>query len=164
MGLHTVRTLIVDDHAFMRQVLGTMIRAAGLPQPITAETGERAIELLASTDVDILLVDLDMPGFSGLDVTRWVRTSPNSRWHAMPIILVTAHTQRDKVESARDTGITEVVTKPVSPQTLLSRLAAAIDYPRSFVMSDRYHGPDRRRRNTTFAGRDRRQGEAFELD
>lgn len=164
MGLHTLQTLIVDDHPFMRQLLGDMVRAAGLRQPVTADNGEQAIDVLMATEIDLLLIDLEMPGMSGLEVARWVRSSPQSRWRALPIIMVTAHTDRPHVERARDAGVTEVVTKPISPQTLLSRLASAIDHPRSFVVSNRYCGPDRRRQDKKYSGSDRRQEESFEID
>lgn len=164
MGLHTLQTLIVDDHPFMRQLLGEMVRAAGLRQPVTADNGEQAIALLRAMEIDLLLIDLEMPAMSGLEVARWVRSSPQSRWRALPIIMVTAHTDQSHVERARDAGVTEVVTKPVSPQTLLSRLASAIDHPRCFVVSNQYSGPDRRRKSRTYSGPDRRRGEAVELD
>ena len=64
----------------------------------------------------------------------------------MPIIMITAHSERPRIIAARDAGINEFVMKPVSAKTLFSRLNAVIEHPRRFVRIEEYFGPDRRRR------------------
>jgi DNA-binding response OmpR family regulator len=60
--------------------------------------------------------------------------------------MVTGHTERQRVEAARDAGVTEFLAKPITSQNILLRIAEIVDRPRPFVRCDGYFGPDRRRR------------------
>ncbi|MBO6633648.1 MAG: response regulator, partial [Parvibaculum sp.] len=79
----------------------------------------------------------------------------------VPIIMVSGHTDLASVERARDIGVTEFLSKPISARSLYERLIQVLDRPRQFVETPTYRGPDRRRRNTPFAGEDRRGGVAL---
>ena len=74
----------------------------------------------------------------------------------MPFVMVSAYSTLDWVIEARDYGVNEFLTKPVSVKSVVSRLTSIIEKPRAFVKSTNYFGPDRRRRNATFNGPDRR--------
>jgi DNA-binding response OmpR family regulator len=82
----------------------------------------------------------------GIALTRHIRTSENSPNPFMPIIMVTGHTERARVEEARDAGVTEFLAKPVTPKNLYSRIAEIVERPRAFVRTESYFGPDRRRK------------------
>jgi DNA-binding response OmpR family regulator len=72
--------------------------------------------------------------------------------------MLTSHSERTKVEAARDAGVSEFCAKPVTAAELLRKIAAVIDHPRSFIRSDDYVGPDRRRRDDPeFRGPERRK-------
>ena len=73
---------------------------------------------------------------------RNATSSPNPY---IPIIMVTGHTERHRVEAARDAGVTEILAKPITAQNLFSRIGEIVDHPRPFVKSVDYFGPDRRR-------------------
>jgi DNA-binding response OmpR family regulator len=63
----------------------------------------------------------------------------------VPIIMITGHTERYRVEAARDAGVTEFLAKPVTAHNLFARITEILERPRAFVRCDRYFGPDRRR-------------------
>jgi DNA-binding response OmpR family regulator len=81
----------------------------------------------------------------GLEFTQMIRTAEDSPFPFVPIIMMTGHTDRTKVTAARDSGVNELVAKPISAKTLLDRIVAVIDRPRSFVKTSTYTGPCRRR-------------------
>jgi CheY-like chemotaxis protein len=128
-----------------------------------AADGREALERLSLTPIDLAICDIDMQPMDGIEFTRFVRTSPDSPNAFLPIIICTGYADLEHIEAARDAGATEILRKPISPQTLYSRLQAATDHPRPFISSPGYAGPDRRRRNLPFEGLDRRASEV-ELD
>ena len=60
--------------------------------------------------------------------------------------MITGHTERHRVEAARDAGVTEFLAKPITAAHLFSRIAEIVERPRAFVRCESYFGPDRRRR------------------
>ena len=62
--------------------------------------------------------------------------------------MVTGHTERARVEAARDAGVTEFLAKPITTQNLLTRLIEVVERPRPFIRCEGYFGPDRRRHKT----------------
>jgi DNA-binding response OmpR family regulator len=77
--------------------------------------------------------------------------------------MLTAHSELPEVMAARDAGITEFVTKPVTPASLYRHIIAIIDHPRQFVRCGKFFGPDRRRvRPTEYHGPKKRAGDAAE--
>jgi len=87
----------------------------------------------------------------GLTFVRKLRDPENSKNPFIPIILCTAHNDRDLIQRALDTGVTEIMTKPISAKVLESRITEIFQKPRPFVRSTQYFGPDRRRRNSDVA-------------
>lgn len=71
-------------------------------------------------------------------------------------MLVTALSARQDIFKARDSGVNEIVVKPIAPRILLDRLVAIIERPRPFVQAGPFFGPDRRRRTTNFDGQEKR--------
>lgn len=158
--LHALKVLIVDDNVPMRTLLVAMLRGFGLRDIGEAADGEHAFRELRTKPYDIVITDLAMPSSSGIELCHALRRSPKSPAPQIPIILVTAHTERDRVLAARDAGVNEVVTKPLSARTLVERLCAVIDEPRAFVQSAAYVGPCRRRRaDPNYRGPKRRRNE-----
>src|SRR3546814_1089406 len=84
---------------------------------------------------------------SDLDFTRLVRRGEDSPHPYVPIVMLTAHTERHRVLTARDAGVSEFLRKPVTPKDLYLRLVSVIETPRPFVRSPNYVGPCRRRRD-----------------
>jgi DNA-binding response OmpR family regulator len=98
-----------------------------------------------------------MEPLDGIDFTRMVRTAPDSPNPFVPIIMLTSQGAYDRVQLARDIGVTEFLIKPVTANALYSRIGNVIQKPRQFVRVSEYFGPDRRRTIKDFRGEDRRE-------
>ena len=114
------RILAVDDEPPMLRALAVNLRARGYDVDL-APTGEAALELAARHPPDAVILDLGLPGISGIDVIRGLRG-----WTETPIIILSARgAQSDKV-AALDAGADDYVTKPFGMDELLARLRAAL--------------------------------------
>ena len=150
--------MIVDDNQHMRGILKELLRAAGVNDIREASDPLEAFEYMKSSLIDLLLVDLSMPLMDGVEFTRMVRTNENSPNHFLPIIMITGHSERSRVNAARDAGVNEFLVKPVTAKGLMERLSLIVNRPRNFVKSKQYFGPDRRRRaDPNFSGEERRK-------
>ncbi|WP_238164784.1 response regulator [Candidatus Phycosocius bacilliformis] len=153
-----ITILIVDDNQHMRGILKELLRAAGVTDIKEASEPVEAFEYLRSTSIDLLLVDLAMPLIDGVEFTKMVRTSEDSPNPFLPIIMITGHSERSRVNAARDAGVNEFLVKPVTAKSLMERLTLIVNKPRSFVKSKNYFGPDRRRRpDPNYGGAERRK-------
>ncbi|MEP0706638.1 response regulator [Parvibaculum sp.] len=153
--------LVVDDSAYMRHLLMTLLQALGVPRVFLAVDGEEAWELLNTCRPDIVLTDAAMVPGDGFMFAKRLRSLRGHALGLVPIIMVSGHTDLASVERARDIGVTEFLSKPISARSLYERLIQVLDRPRQFVETPTYRGPDRRRRNAPFAGEDRRGGVAL---
>jgi len=115
-----ISILVVDDEREIVRVLQRSLNTYGYTV-FTASTGEEAIEKLAQHRPDLLLLDLLLPGMSGLDVCRQVRATSN-----VPIIVLSVkNTERDKVE-ALDLGADDYVAKPFGTKEVLARVRVVL--------------------------------------
>jgi two-component system KDP operon response regulator KdpE len=114
------RILVVDDEPQIRRVLRTTLSAQGY-EVFTARTGEEALESIRATRFDLLLLDVNMPGLSGLEVCREIRATSE-----VAIIMLTVRdSEQDKV-AALDAGADDYITKPFGTPELLARIRAAL--------------------------------------
>jgi DNA-binding response OmpR family regulator len=114
------RVLVVDDNARTQEAIALYLRHAGYDVDV-AGTGPDALTLAAERTPDLIVLDLMLPGLSGLDVCRTLRERTD-----VPIIMVTARTtEDDKLEGLRS-GADDYVTKPFSPRELVARVATVL--------------------------------------
>jgi CheY-like chemotaxis protein len=144
-GFETLKALIVEDNQHMRSLLRALLNSVGITDVSEASHGGTAIETLRRRKADLVLTDLAMKPMDGLAFTRYVRNDPQSPNPFVPIIMITGHTEKARVEQARDAGVTELLAKPVTAGNLFARIAEIVERPRAFVRTDSYFGPDRRR-------------------
>jgi CheY-like chemotaxis protein len=86
-----------------------------------------------------------MPVLSGIEFVRMIRWSNETAINPrIPIIMVSQHAKHAIVVEARNVGVHEFLTKPVSPQALYDRIRATVFHPREFIVGKDYRGPDRR--------------------
>ena len=112
--------LLVDDEDALLRTLSMNLRARGY-DVTTAGDGETALAELRAQVMDAVILDLGLPGVSGVEVLRELRT-----WSSVPVIVLSArHGSNDKVE-ALDVGADDYVTKPFGIDELLARLRAAV--------------------------------------
>lgn len=156
-----LKILVVDDNVHMRKLVLTIMQAFGANQLFEAESGEAAWKILCRQNPDVVLLDWEMEGMSGIELARKIRSDARAPNPFVPMIMLTGHTQTTRVREARDAGINEFIAKPVSVKTLMSRLTAVIESPRPYVRTKVYFGPCRRRRNLPeYDGPERRAGGA----
>ena len=135
--------LVVDDSAYMRHLLMTLLQALGVREVHLAIDGDEALELLQTSEPDLIITDAAMMPMDGFSFAHRLRSIRGRALSMIPIIMVSGHT--DIVSS-----------KPISARSLYERLIQVIDRPRQFVEAPTYRGPDRRRRDRPFEGQDRR--------
>jgi CheY-like chemotaxis protein len=154
-----LRFVVVDDNAYMRRIVRTLLHGFGTRDVYEAEDGAAGLEALTRTAPDILITDWATPIFDGLELTRMIRqpdTSPNP---FVPILMLTGHSEKRRVTAARDAGVTEFLVKPISAKALYQRIVNIVINPRPFVRTKSYFGPDRRRNsNPGYTGPERRGG------
>lgn len=112
------RVLVVDDDAQMLKAVTNALSARGY-EVMTAGNGEIALSLAAEEELDLLLLDLGLPGIEGHEVIQRLRS-----WSELPVIVISVReSQEDKV-AALDAGADDFVTKPFGMKELLARMRA----------------------------------------
>ncbi|MDC7683317.1 response regulator [Asticcacaulis sp. BYS171W] len=155
--------LVVDDNHHMVSIIKTILRGFGAEKVVEARDAVEAFDLLRSNPIDIVIVDYMMPVLDGIEFVKLVRTSSDSSNLHIPIIMLTAHSERSRVIAARDAGITEFCAKPVTANELYRKIREIVNSPRAFIKTHAYFGPDRRRKVEDFPGEDRRSSNAQEV-
>ena len=121
-AFHSVQkhhVLVVDDEPHISRIIRTRFEQG--PFTVTVvESGSEAIRALSEhPDVRLLILDLMLPGMSGLEILRDVRA--DDRWKSLPCIVLTAAGQDAHFRTAHELGASEFMTKPFSPRRLLAR-------------------------------------------
>src|SRR5512133_2926932 len=112
------KILIVDDDAQIRKLIRVNLEGRGYSVE-EAVDGEDAIAHLKANTYDLLILDLVMPGMSGIDVCIWVREHSD-----VPVIVLSAHDEEEQKVRALDAGADDFVTKPFGQEELLARIRA----------------------------------------
>lgn len=152
--------LVLDDSAHMRGLLRTILSGFSIRRIEEAGDVDRAVAIAEGGGIDVALVDLKLEGGTGFDFCRRIRFGPEGPLVRLPIIMVTAHSERTLVREAINAGVDEFLVKPVSAADVASKINAVFERRRTFIVSPNYIGPDRRRRNDPeYSGPRRRAGE-----
>jgi two-component system chemotaxis response regulator CheY len=142
-----MKILLVDDNHHMRVLLTEILRAIGVREVFEAADGAEALQVMRAQPIDIVMTDLAMQPLDGIDFVRLVRNSKDSPNPMVPVIMITGHSTMRRVAEARDVGVTEFLSKPVTARGVIERINRVVEHPRSFVRTGDYFGPDRRRRD-----------------
>lgn len=157
VDLKNLHVLLVEDHQGSRRLTRSMLNHLGVRNIEEAVDGTDALNLLQNGLPDIIICDWRMKPMDGLDFVKQVRAGESPGDISAPIIMLSAHAERQRVEVARDAGVNEFLVKPVSIGTLNERIVAVLKNSRDFIVSNDYVGPDRRRRSDeAYRGPDRR--------
>ncbi len=112
--------LVVEDDAQIRNFICYSLETEGL-RYITAGNAQNALNMLVSEPIDLILLDLGLPDFDGMEVIKKVR-----QWSETPIIVVSARDQDREKANALDAGADDYLTKPFSATELLARIRVAL--------------------------------------
>jgi len=116
-----VRILVIDDEPAIRRFLRTSLGAEGY-DVLEAEDGETGLAMLRRNAVDLLVLDLGLPGMDGLEVLSKLREGGSS----LPVIVLSSRTDETGKVKALDIGADDYVTKPFGTDELLARIRAAL--------------------------------------
>lgn len=114
------RILVVEDDAQIRNFICYSLKQEGFDYT-TAVTAQGALSTLVSEQIDLMLLDLGLPDFDGMEVIKKVR-----EWSDMPIIVVSARDQDKEKAIALDNGADDYLTKPFSTTELMARIRVAL--------------------------------------
>jgi putative two-component system response regulator len=110
--------LVADDDEMNRDLFSDILLGEGY-KVISAEDGNQALEMMSSRTVDLALLDVQMPGKTGVDVCQSIKSAPETRF--IPVVLVTGLTSVDERIRGIKAGADDFLTKPVNGQELLAR-------------------------------------------
>lgn len=127
------RLLVVDDNELNREMLSRRLERKNF-EVVTVEDGHKALEVLEEEMFDLVLLDIMMPGITGLEVLETVR----KRFSAaeLPIIMTTAKTQSEDIVEALHLGANDYVTKPIDFNVLLARVDTHLNLKNLFRLKD----------------------------
>ena len=164
INFNGLRFLVIDDNAHMRRILRALLRGFGARDVYEAEDGAVGLEAFTHYMPDIVLTDWTMPIIDGLELAQMIRQPGANANPYVPIIMLTGHSGKKRVISARDAGITEFLAKPISAKALYQRIFNVVANPRPFIKTKTYFGPDRRRNvNPSYVGPERRKGGKMDM-
>lgn len=157
--LNDLKVLIVEDNLHFRNLVGSILRALGVTSIEEAQDGAEAIEVLDSYPADLAILDWKMDGVDGIECIRRIRMGDRNKNRFLPMIMVTGYTEPSLMREAQDAGVDELLSKPISAKSLLSRIKSIMKNRRQFIDIDKYFGPDRRRAESAFSGPNRRRAQ-----
>lgn len=115
------RLLLIEDDQTIAELLSYNLRRVGY-EVMRESDGHSGLRTALSAEVDLVLVDLMLPGLDGMTVSREIsRTRPN-----LPLIVITARTERDTMLEGFESGVDDYVTKPFDLDELLARIGARL--------------------------------------
>ncbi|MFV2144886.1 MULTISPECIES: MtrAB system response regulator MtrA [Isoptericola] len=114
------RVLVVDDDTALAEMIGIVLESEGLDLSFCSD-GDAAIGMFRSTQPDLVLLDLMLPGKDGIEIAREIRAESG-----IPIIMLTAKTDTVDVVLGLESGADDYVTKPFKPKELVARVRARL--------------------------------------
>ncbi len=170
--LSKVNLLVVNGDEQVSSMLRDVLVNLGFGTVMTVEDGYQAVKAMKEIDIDLIIadwelapkedfnlqeddyskvvipIDIDMwspiPPKNGSSFVRYLRTSKNSPNPYVAIIMLTSNAQENRIQYARDSGVNEIMLKPVSAEALCYHIIQVIDHQRAFITSQHYKGPCRR--------------------
>jgi len=117
------KILVVDDEEDIRELVKYNLAREGY-KIICASSGEKALKKARAKLLDLIVLDLMLPGIDGLEVTKILKNDPKTQH--IPIIMLTAKEEEADIVTGLELGADDYITKPFSPRVLVARIRAAI--------------------------------------
>ncbi len=115
-----MKILVVDDFSTMRRIVKNLLRQLGYEHIDEAEDGEQAFSKLQGTEYGFMISDWNMPNMDGLELLKKVRSDPDLK--ELPILMVTAEAEKEKVITAIQAGVNNYVVKPFTGEILKEKM------------------------------------------
>lgn len=132
------RVLLVEDNEINRQVAQEILSSVGV-KTFEAFNGQHALEFLEDNDVDLVLMDIQMPVMDGHEATKEIRKQ--ARFESLPIVAMTAHAMVEDIDKSMESGMNDHITKPFDPDDLFEVLARWIRQPVQHIDEERGEAP-----------------------
>jgi len=142
--MRLIKVVIVDDKHVMRKVIRALLMSIGVEQIFEAGDGVSGLDTVRTIVPHLVLLDWDMPGMSGREFVKKVRSPESFPQPDVPIIILTGHREKSCIVDAERLGINAYLVKPVSGEQLLSCILSVVAKPRPFVRIGDYYGPESR--------------------
>ncbi len=120
------QVLVVEDNQDVRELIAGMLASEDY-DILTAKDGEEALELIKSHRLDLVLLDIMMPGKSGMEVLAEIRSSKDSQIKNLPVVIVTSKPLIDNVDATILAGANSYIVKPFSAATLKTKIQNIFD-------------------------------------
>lgn len=121
-----LKIIIADDIFTNRLLLSEIIEDLG-HDFITVENGREAVNALINNDVDLVLMDIEMPVMNGLEATKFIREKLQKPKSMIPVIALTAHNPKIFFDDYKDVGFNQLLTKPYSINKITELLASFLE-------------------------------------
>ena len=141
----------------MRRVISAVLRILGVRSIVEAGDGAEAFDILRSSPADIILCDRCTRPVDGFGFVRMVRNAADSPNPFAAVIMLSVGYAPHLLADARAAGVHDLLGKPFSVKALYARIRAIIEYPRPFIRTPDYFGPNHRWQQTAFDGEDQRK-------
>ena len=117
-----MKVLIVDDSMIMRRILKNILKDRNIQDEnlLEAPNGKVALSILEQNEIDLLLLDWNMPQMDGLELVKIIRSM--DKYKNLPVIMVTSEAAKYNVLEAIKAGVTDYIVKPVSSVKILSKI------------------------------------------
>lgn len=120
-----MRLLVVDDDPAIRRLVSGLLRLYRVTEAVEAEDGSDALYKLAESRFDGVILDINMPGKSGLELASELRADPE--FAHLPLYVLSASTDRAHIEHLRDLGVSGYLLKPIRPLEAGRRLEEFVE-------------------------------------
>jgi len=117
---HKIKILIVDDFSTMRRIVKNVLKQLGFENVEEAEDGAQALAKLKTGGFSFMVSDWNMPNMDGLDLLKAVRKDPGLK--ELPILMVTAEAEKDKVVTAIQAGVNNYIVKPFTAEVFKEKM------------------------------------------
>jgi CheY-like chemotaxis protein len=144
--LESLVVLIADGNPHSRRLTRLMLANAGAKVSYEVADGAAALQGIRDINPSVMILDWDLPGLTGPEVMRTVRTPGSFPKANLPVIVLTDRAERARVDQALQLGVHEFLVKPISPKTLQQRLIGIVHSPRPMVLAGGYYVPMPRKR------------------
>lgn len=178
--LAKINVLLLDNDPKIISLLHNVMKTLGFESLTTAQDGFEGIKALKHKPIDLIITDWDLqpvkdypdnfpanavitsewgeyPPNNGASFIKCLRHSPVSPDPFVPVIMLTGPTLKNNIRYARDAGVNEVLLKPIVAEDLCERIIEIVERPRTFITSEQYKGPCRRRKQMPLNGRPERR-------
>ncbi len=153
--LSKLSILVLEKHLLIRKLLTEVFNEFGVATVFSTPIPKIAFDIFTTNPVDIVISDWthDLDGMAFLKRLRQDQESQNP---FIPVIVCTANIEKGHVSTARDLGMTNYLSKPVSAKMIFLAICAVIEDQRPFIRTGGFFGPQRRQRNIGYTGVERR--------